>query len=107
MVDFLPSATLANAMDGAAQAALAQKPKIHGKNVGAVAQDFESMFLSQMLSPMWSGLEADGMFDGGYAEETFRSMLVNEYGKTLAKTGGLGISNQVKAEMIRMQGGQA
>lgn len=86
------------------QPALSPNPKgKNGKDVGAAAQDFEAMFASQMMQPMWAGLDADGMFDGGSAEETFRSMMINEYGKMVAKTGGLGIAPQVKAEMLRMQ----
>lgn len=99
------SPVLAGAMESAQQAALGQKPHAGGKKIGALAEDFESMFLTQMLSPMWAGLEPDSMFGGGYAEETFRSMLVNEYGKNLAKTGNFGLTDQVKAELIRMQGG--
>ncbi len=103
MSEALSSATMAQAMESARQAALDAPKNAAGTNVDAAAGEFESMFLSQMLAPMWDGLEADGEFDGGSAELTFRSMLINEYGKTLAKSGGFGIGAQVKAEMIRMQ----
>lgn len=67
------------------------------------AQDFEAVFLSQMLKPMFEGLETDGMFGGGQAEEMWRSLMVDEYGKSIAKSGGIGIADAVMSEMIRMQ----
>jgi hypothetical protein len=61
------------------------------------------MYLSQMISPMFAGLECEGEFDGGSAEQSWRGMMVNEYGKSIARAGGLGIAAPVKAELIRLQ----
>jgi Rod binding domain-containing protein len=91
---------------GAIQSALsahAPKKATNLKGVDAAAQDFEAMFVSNMMAPMWQTVETDGEFDGGSAEETFRSMLINEYGKNIAKNGGLGFAPAVKAEMLRIQ----
>jgi len=63
-------------------------------------QDFESMFLSQMIGHMFSGIKADGLFGGGHAEETFRSLLVDEYGKSIARAGGIGIADQVVRSVL-------
>ncbi|AUN33460.1 rod-binding protein [Niveispirillum cyanobacteriorum] len=73
------------------------------KDVGKAAQEFEAVFLSQMLGQMWQGVEADDTFGGGEAENTWRGMMVEEYGKQIAKAGGVGIADDVKAAMIRMQ----
>ena len=67
------------------------------------AQDFEAMFIAQMLKPMFQGLSTEGMFGGGKGEEMYRSLMVEEYGKTIAKAGGVGIADQVKAEMLKLQ----
>lgn len=77
--------------------------KASAENIGKAADDFESMFTAQMLQPMWAGVETDGPFGGGSAEETFRSMLISEYGKIMTKAGGLGIASNVKAELLRAQ----
>ncbi|MEA1938796.1 MAG: rod-binding protein [Pseudomonadota bacterium] len=69
------------------------------------AEDFEAMFLSQMLSHMFSGIECDGLFGGGAGEETMRSMLVVEYGKIMAKTGDVGLSDAVRDQIIKLQEG--
>lgn len=76
------------------------------KNEAAVeraAQDFEAMFLAQMLQPMFAGIETEGYFGGGAGEKAYRGMLVEEYGKAIAKAGGVGIAEEVKAEMLKLQ----
>lgn len=73
------------------------------KQLDQAAQEFEAVFISQMLAPMFEGIKSDEMFGGGQAEETWKGMLVEEYGKILARSGGIGISDAVKAEMISLQ----
>ena len=68
------------------------------------AEDFESVFVSQMLEPMFQGLRTDGMFGGGNGEAVFRSLMIQEVGKEITKSGGVGISDSVYGEMLRMQG---
>lgn len=67
------------------------------------AEDFEAVFLSQMLKPMFDGIGSDEMFGGGHGEDMWKSQLINEYGKTIAKSGGIGIADAVMGEMLRMQ----
>ncbi len=69
-----------------------------------VGQDFESQFLSQMIGHMFNGIKTDGLFGGGHAEEMFRSLLTDEYGKSIAKSGGIGIADQVvRSVMLQFQ----
>jgi len=68
-----------------------------------VAQDFEAFFLGQMLQPMFKSLNVEPPFGGGSAEEIWRSMMVDEMGKAMAKAGGIGIAASVKREILRMQ----
>jgi len=67
------------------------------------AEEFEAVFLSQMLKPMFEGIETDGPFGGGQAEGMWRSLMVDEYGKSIAKSGGIGIAESVMSEMLRLQ----
>ncbi|OUS11457.1 hypothetical protein A9Q97_07220 [Rhodospirillales bacterium 47_12_T64] len=69
----------------------------------ATAKDFEAVFISQMLSPIFESLPTDGPMGGGQGERMFRSLMVQEYGKTLSESGGIGISNAVYREIIKMQ----
>lgn len=77
------------------------------KNMAALkkaGQDFEAQFLSQMLGHMFEGIKSDKMFGGGQAEEVYKSLMVDEYGKSIAKAGGIGIANQVvRSVMLQFQ----
>ncbi len=89
--------------DAQAAGNLVRSKKATPEEAAKAAGDFEAVFLSQMLAPMWAGVGQDNYLGGGSAEDTYHSMLVNEYGKLLSKTGGLGIADAVKREMLRMQ----
>ncbi len=67
------------------------------------AEDFEAVFLAQMLAPMFAGLEADGPFSGGQSESVYRSLLIEEYGKAMARNGGVGIADAVERELLKLQ----
>jgi Rod binding domain-containing protein len=67
------------------------------------AKEFVSMFISEMLSHMFSTTEVDPMFGGGQSEEIWRDMMVEEYSKNIAASGGIGLSDAIKAQMIKMQ----
>lgn len=73
------------------------------EKVKTAAQEFESVFISEMIKPMFEGLSTEAPFGGGKGEEVFRGLLVQEYGKLLAKTGGIGMSAQISEQMIKMQ----
>lgn len=67
------------------------------------AKDFESVFVSEMLKPMFDMINVDDTFGGGKGEEVFRGMMVQEYGKMITAQGGIGIADQIKAELLRQQ----
>lgn len=69
----------------------------------AAAREFEAVFLSQMLAPMFAGIKTDGPFGGGHAEEIFRSMLIEETGKTISRAGGIGIADAVYRQLLIYQ----
>ena len=67
------------------------------------AEAFEASFLSQMLKPMFEGLSTEAPFGGGEAEGTWRGFLVDAMAKQAVRGGGIGLADQVVAEMLRMQ----
>jgi Rod binding domain-containing protein len=71
-----------------------------------VAQDFEAVFLSQMLQPMFKDIEPEEPFGGGQGEDIWKSMMIDEIGKQMAKNGGIGLAASVKREILRMQESQ-
>lgn len=76
------------------------------KKIEESAREFEAVFISEMIKPMFEGLKTDGMFGGGKAEEVFRSIMLQEYGKAIASTNTIGIADHVKAELIKAQAGE-
>ena len=73
----------------------------------AAAEEFEAVFVSQMLEHMFAGIRTDGPFGGGQGEEMFRSLMLTEYGRMIARSGGLGVADQVMSEILRIQEVQA
>ncbi len=67
------------------------------------AQDFEAFFMTKMMESMFEGISTDGMFGGGHAEKIYRSLLLNEYGKAMAKTGTIGVSDDIMSAILKMQ----
>lgn len=80
-------------------------PQAQLKARGA-AQDFESVFLNSMFSQMTSGIKGEGPFGDTPGTGVWRSMLTEEYSKSFAKAGGVGISNDVYRTLILQQAGR-
>lgn len=77
--------------------------KLSMDKIEAAAKDFESMFVSQMLEPMFGdsiGTEAFGDDESG---EIYKSLMMDEYGKLIVKSGGVGVADYVKRELLRLQ----
>jgi Rod binding domain-containing protein len=73
----------------------------------AAAQDFESVFLNSMFQQMSSGVKGEGPFGDTPGTGPWRSMLTEEYAKGLAKSGGVGISDDVYRTLIMQQASRA
>ena len=69
----------------------------------ASAQDFEAVFLNSMFQQMFTGLQGEGPFGGNGATGVWRSFLTDEYSKSFAKAGGIGIADQVYRSLIAQQ----
>lgn len=70
------------------------------------ADDFETMFLEQSLDRLTQSTGDEGpLGENGTGGGIYKSMLSKEYAKSIVKSGGLGIGNQVYAQMLKMQEG--
>ena len=67
------------------------------------AKEYESIFVSQFLGSMFSGIKTDELTGGGQGEEMFRSLMINEYGKAFEQRGGFGLAAQMKAQLLKHQ----
>ena len=79
---------------------------VHAQNMRQarkVARDFEAVFIGQMLQPMFQNIDAAEPFGGSSSEKMWRSMQVDEYGKAIAKAGGIGIADAVFRQILKAQ----
>jgi peptidoglycan hydrolase FlgJ len=81
-------------------------PQAQAKAKGA-AQDFEAVFLNSMFAQMTSSLKGEGPFGDTVGTGAWRSMLTEQYSKSFAKAGGVGISNEVFRTLILQQAARA
>ncbi len=77
------------------------------KKTRAKAQEFEAMFLNSMFSQMTTGVKGDGPFGDTPGTGVWRSMLTEQYSKSFAKAGGVGISDDVFHTLIMQQASRA
>jgi peptidoglycan hydrolase FlgJ len=84
-------------------------PKAHAapdaaqEEVRRVAEEFEAVFLAEMLAPMFESLDTDTLGGGGMGERMFRPMLVERYAEAIARAGGVGVADYIVAELNRMR----
>lgn len=98
----LPTTTLAGAPISLATQARAHQREVPPE-IRRVAEEFEAVFLSEMISPMFENLDTDGLGGGGEGERMFRPMLVEQYANAIAQAGGVGIADSIISELMRMQ----
>lgn len=83
-----------------------KKPELSAseiKKIDETAEEFEAMFLSNMLEQMYSEVKLEKPFGGGNSEGIYRSMLIGKYAENMAAGGGIGIASQLKDSMYKMQ----
>jgi Rod binding domain-containing protein len=78
-----------------------------GSRLDAAAKEFEAVFISQMLAPLFSSVSTPEIAGGGKGEEFFKALLQDSYARAMAERGGFGLADHVKSSLIDLQGGAA
>jgi flagellar protein FlgJ len=86
-----------------AQARAAASKQANEAAIGKVAEDFEAFFASSYFEQMFSGIKPDEVTGGGEGESMFRSLMIQEYGKAVARQHSLGIADVVKRQLLQLQ----
>lgn len=81
-------------------------PQAQAKAKGQ-AQDFEAVFLNSMFSQMMNGIKGDGPYGNTPSTGVWRSMMTEQYSKSFAQAGGVGISSDVYRTLILQQANRA
>ncbi len=58
-----------------------------------------------MLQNMFTGLENGGTWGKGHGADAWQSLLVDEYARNIAQTGGIGLADSVERELLALQAG--
>jgi peptidoglycan hydrolase FlgJ len=71
-------------------------------------EEFEAMFLAQMLAGLFQGSGGgEGGLGGGGASglggEAFEGMLRDEYARLISRAGGIGLADEIRREMLKLQ----
>ncbi|GBD50285.1 rod-binding protein [Methylopila sp. Yamaguchi] len=100
------AAPAAGASASAAHTVYAAHPQAKAvSKLDAAAQDFEAVFLTQMMQAMFTDVGDEGPLGGGAGTDAYRSMLADQYGRNIAASGGVGIAAQVRSELLSLQQG--
>jgi Rod binding domain-containing protein len=78
-------------------------PRTPHEKARAAAQEFEAVFLNSMFSEMFTGVDGEGPFGGGAGGGVWRSFLTDEYAKSFARAGGIGIADDVYRTLLAQQ----
>ena len=96
--------------NSAATQAISSKISILGaaKNMSkeqakAASNEFESLFISQMVEQMFGESQGSEAFGSEETDEVYKGLMVQEYGKMISRSGGIGIADYVQRELLKQQ----
>lgn len=69
----------------------------------SASQDFEAVFLNSMFQQMFTGIQGEGPMGGSGPTGIWRSFLTDEFAKSFAKAGGIGIADKVYGTLLAQQ----
>lgn len=73
----------------------------------AAAEEFEAVFLAQMLATMTQGSGLQGLGGGsgadGNGQDVYQDMFTQEVAKLISRTGGIGVADAILQEMLKTQ----
>ncbi|MBK8157260.1 MAG: rod-binding protein [Rhodospirillaceae bacterium] len=71
--------------------------------IAKVAEDFEAFFAGLVFDEISSDIEPDPITGGAEGEAMFKSLLNQEFGKSVARTHALGIADVVQRQLLQYQ----
>jgi murein DD-endopeptidase MepM/ murein hydrolase activator NlpD len=82
-----------NRLEGSVRAAQSVSGEKQKSELKKVAQEFEAIFIAQMLKVMRETIEESGLMDGGFGKSIYTELFDQEVSVSLARRGALGISD--------------
>lgn len=78
----------------------ANKLSTSQESLKAVSEEFESLFLQQLLSEMRKTVPETDLFGDKKAEKIFESLMDEEMSKDISKAGGIGLSKIIYDQLV-------
>ena len=78
---------------------MGNKKELTDKQITEKSKELEGVFLAMMLEPMFPDGKESNLYGGGNSSGIFRSMMIQEYGKTLANSGGVGLTKGIEKQL--------
>jgi Rod binding domain-containing protein len=72
------------------------------ERIKQVGQEFEAMFLSNMMEEMFAGVQDGDPFEGP-GSGAWRSMQTEQFARAIAAAGGIGLADHVQRQLIALQ----
>jgi flagellar protein FlgJ len=67
------------------------------------ARDFEAVFLADAFKIMYQGVAIDPLSGDDNSNQSWREILVDEYAKSFAARGGIGLAAPIARELLAIQ----
>jgi flagellar protein FlgJ len=99
----IQAATAAATANAKLSATSGKGPQSFSDKAHKQAVDFEATFLNSMFEHMFTDIKGDGPLGAGPGIGVWRSFLTNEYAKSVAKSGSVGIAAQVYKSLMAHQ----
>lgn len=81
-------------------------PAAEKARIRRAAQDFEAIFLHQMLKAMRQASGPGKVLLGGTGQKFYQDMMDDELSKAMSRSGGLGLSDLMIRDIVRRQPGE-
>lgn len=81
----------------------AKLPNATHEKARQASEEFEAVYLNTMFAQMFTAMDGEGPFGGGKAVGIWRSLLTDEYAKSFARQGGIGIAPEVYRTLMATQ----
>jgi flagellar protein FlgJ len=76
-------------------------------HLGDAAKEFEGVFLGLLLKAMRGSIASGGLLKEGSDTQMYREMFDQELGRSLARAGGIGLSQMILRDQARRQAADA
>ena len=81
---------------------------LEDRRIARAAQEFEAVMIAEFLKPVLDQVGTPSIVGGGsQGEATFRGLLREEIAKSIAASGGFGLAEQVRAELLKLQAAES